>query len=240
MKAYGGSWEPRSMASLRHAVEVGQQALAVARGRFQEGAGGHQLVLDDVPQPPPAPRPGRREVRLPLVLWQSLDAAAQLARLDVHRRGDVGARHLGQQTRDVLPPRRVAGAARPVAVENHVAAHAELAGLLEPHAHHRAQQVGLAEDQGVDLRRQRIGLRRHEHPRAGGAHLVLVDEDLREPAMVEQLVDRLRLLLRQHVEVAVVVVPDVDVVEPGHRPGFVRRSQVLAGTSRPPSPGRPG
>ena len=52
----------------------------------------------------------------------------------------------------------------------------ELARLLESARHVGAQQVGLAKDQRVDFRCQRVGLRRHEHARAGAPHLVLVKE----------------------------------------------------------------
>ena len=56
---------------------------------------------------------------------------------------------------------------------------------------------------------------------------MLVEKDLGEPAVVEHLIDDLRLLLGEHVEVAVVVVAHIVVVEPGHAAALVLGAQVL-------------
>ena len=55
--------------------------------------------------------------------------------------------------------------------------------------------------------------RRREQHRASRPGLVVVVDDLREPLPIENPVDVLRLRLVRHVEVAVVVVPDVLLVE---------------------------
>ena len=61
----------------------------------------------------------------------------------------------------------------------------------------------------------------------GLSHLVLVEPDLRQPLVVDRARDGLRLLLREHEPVAVVVVADVVVVEPRHAPALVARAEVL-------------
>ena len=61
----------------------------------------------------------------------------------------------------------------------------------------------------------------------GRSHLVLVEPHLREPVVVDGAGDGLRLLLRQHEPVAVVVVADVVVVEPRHPAALVPRAEVL-------------
>ena len=48
-----------------------------------------------------------------------------------------------------------------------------------------ADEVHLAPDQRMDVGVDRIGERRDEHARAVRAHLVLVDEDLRKPLVVD-------------------------------------------------------
>ena len=82
--------------------------------------------------------------------------------------------------------------------------------------------------QRMDVGVHRLGVRRHEDARRGLAHLVLVEPDLREPLAVDRARHRARLLLREHEPVAVVVVADVVVVEPGHPAALVARAHVLA------------
>ena len=174
---------------------------------------------------PPVPRRG--EVGSPAVLGEALAAAAKLAGIDVDGGRDAGAGDLGEEPGDVLPPGGVAGAAGPVAVEDHVVADTGLVVLLEPARHVGADAVGHAEDQRVDLGVEGVGLGRDEHPRSGGAHLVLVEKDLREPAVVEHVVDDLGFLLGQGVEIAVVVVADIVVVEPRHLAALVLGAEPL-------------
>ena len=52
-----------------------------------------------------------------------------------------------------------------------------------------ADEVRLAPDQRMDVGIDRIGERRDEHARAVGAHLVLVDPDLRIPLVVDGVAD---------------------------------------------------
>lgn len=151
----------------------------------------------------------------------------QLAGLDVDGGGDAGAGDFGEQADDVFPPGGVAGAAGPIAVVDHVVADAGFAGFLQAHGHVGAEQVGQAEDHGIHFEVKRIGLRRDEHARAGATHLVLVKEHLREPLVVEDVVHHLSFLLGEHVEVAVVIVANVVVVEPGHAAAFEFGSEVL-------------
>ena len=80
----------------------------------------------------------------------------------------------------------------------------------------------------MDVGIERIGERRDEHARALGAHLVLVDEELRVPLVVDGAAQGPRLGLREHVPVAVVVVADVVVVEPRQPAALVLRADVLA------------
>ena len=208
-------------------VEIAQNVFAVKRAGLEQAARANEFIVDDVAQAPPAARPRRGEVGAASVLRQPLSASPQLSRLDIDRCGDADSRNFCEQADDILPPCRVARAAGPVSVVNHVVADAGLAGFFQPQGHPRAQQVGDAENHGLDVERQRVGLRRHEHARPGRAHLVLVEKDLREPAVVEDVVDDLRLHLCKHVVVAVVVVADVVVVEPGEAAALILGASVL-------------
>ena len=111
---------------------------------------------------------------------------------------------------------------------------------LEAIEHRAADQVDAAHHLRVDVGVERVGKRRHEHPRRRPSRLVLVVHDLRQPVLVQQRVDDAGLGLRLHVGVAVVVVADVLLVEPRHRAVLVRRAARACGTSRRPGSCRPG
>ena len=147
--------------------------------------------------------------------------------LDAHGRGQARGRDLRQEARDVLPVPGGARAARPVPVVLIGVDDAALALLLQAQRHRGPDEVHLAPDQGMDVGVDGIGVGRREDARAGRAHLVLVQPDLREPLVVDGAVEGLRLLLREHEPVAVVVVPDVVVVDPGHPAALVRGAEVL-------------
>ena len=89
------------------------------------------------------------------------------------------------------------------------------------------QQTGVAVDQGIHIRIDRVHGRHDENARPGTSHLVRVQPHLRQPVPVKDSADELGLLLREHVRVPVVVMTDILVVEPGHRSIFVRRAEGL-------------
>ena len=207
---------------------IAQQVLAPVRRRLQQRVGGDALVVHDVAHPPRAALPRMRMIDRGLVFDQSLRAALQLARLHLDGRSDLRRRRLQQQSGDVLPPAGVARAAEPVRVERVAVDHPRLLVLLQAEGHVGADQIGLAPDQRVHVGIDGIGERRDEHARAGGAHLVLVDEHLRVPLVVHGAGQVLGLDLREHEPVAVVVVADVVVIQPRQPPPLVLRAEVLA------------
>jgi hypothetical protein len=89
--------------------------------------------------------------------------------------------------------------------------------------HCAADLVEHRDDQRIDVVVEWIAERWSEHDRSRGRGLVMVVHDLREPGAEHDAVHRLRFLLRCEEGVAIVVVPDVFVVEP----------RQLVGTARP-------
>ena len=188
-----------------HHVDVVEQRLAVALREVEHRVVSGDRVVDRLAEVPRLRGDGRREV-----------AAGQLPignEVDLHGRGVadglgeqpdlvVEVRHRAQAA---VPPRGVVGA-RP-------RGDAGLALLVEPRVHGRAHLVEHVHDQRVVHVVERIAEGRREHHRAGGPRLVVVVDDLREPLAVEHAADVLGLRLVHHVEVAVVVVPDVLLVE---------------------------
>jgi hypothetical protein len=73
-----------------------------------------------------------------------------------------------------------------------------------------------------------IGEGRDEHARPLGAHLVLVDEDLRIPLVIDGAIEGAGLELGEHVPVAIVVVAGVVMVEPGQASAVVLGAGVFA------------
>ena len=92
-----------------------------------------------------------------------------------------------------------------------------MAIALQLEAHRAAEQRRRAPDQRIVVGIDRVGVGRHEEPRAVALHLVHRQEDLRMPLRVEE--PRQVAVLRQvhHERVAVDVVAGVLVIQPRHR-----------------------
>ena len=206
---------------------VAQEIAAIGRDRLQQRVRDDQLVVHDVAQPPPPPGPRVGEVGLGPVFDEPLGAAGELARLDAHGRGHPRGRHFREEAGDVLPVPRRARPPGPVAVVLIGVDDAALALLLQAERHGGPDEVHLAPDQRMDVGIDGVGVGRGEDAGAGRAHLVLVQPDLGKPLVVDRARQGLRLLLREHEPVAVVVVPDVVVVDPGHPRALVGGAEVL-------------
>ena len=170
--------------------------------------------------PPPPPRPAPRPP----------PAARLLARhraLLIDRRGDARARDLGEEAYLVVPPAAPRHRPLPVVGVGRVVDDAFLAGGLEGGSLGLPEDAVPAVDERVHVRVDRIGGRHDEDARGIAAHLVLVEPHRREPVAPQQARRVLALLLREHVHVAVVVVPDVGVVEIRDAARLERRPEVL-------------
>ena len=198
-----------------HLVEVEEQVFFVQGGRFDHALRKDELVIDEVPQPPPAAGPGIDKVHA-LVEEARLD----LVRLDVDGAGDADRGRLAEDAEDVVEPGGVVAGADPPGRVGAAVDDAAHAVFLQVVAHLGADEVDAAPDRGLDIRQRRVHEGRHEETRAVGALLVLVDVDLRQPVVVEDLGHGPRFGQVEHVPVAVVVVAGVMVIEPGHIPAF--------------------
>jgi hypothetical protein len=79
----------------------------------------------------------------------------------------------------------------------------------------------------IDVSLDRIDVGREEDSCAGRAHLVDVVHDVRPPDVVRVLYGELRLLLRERIPVPVVVMADVELVQPWRRRALIGRPHVL-------------
>ena len=93
--------------------------------------------------------------------------------------------------------------------------------------HRTAQQLRRAPHQRIDVRIDGVVLRRDHDARAVASHLMRVFINLREPVLIHDLRPVLRLDLRQHVPVAIVVVTDIRAVQLRRTRAFVRRARRL-------------
>ena len=189
-----------------HAPDIEQHGLTVARGVVEDRLVGGHRVVDRLLEMPFLER--LEHIRLV--------GEAQHARRDErngHRRRIAdglrqNADHVvevGHGAKAAVPPGRVR---RQRAVDD---------TRLVLHFHARvdrgADHVDASDDRLVEVVVGRITERRGEHHRASGAGLVVVVHDLREPGQVHPLVHVGGFVLVRDVEVAIVVVPDVLLVE---------------------------
>jgi len=91
-----------------------------------------------------------------------------------------------------------------------------------------ADEIDPGDNCGIEIRVHGILERRHEQTHAVRAHLMHVVDDLRKPFLVQHAGDEPCLDLRQHEPVAIVVMADVLVIEPGQGPALVPRPLVAA------------
>ena len=196
--------------------------------RLQNGVGGNALVIHDVAQTPRAPGPRIGEIGGLHVVNEALAATRKFRCGQRDWSCNSRGGRLGEQSEDVLELWRAFGRTRPILVIDVAIHNAGLVALFQPPGHGRSDDVDAAPHQRTDRVRDRVSIWRHKKPRANGTHLVFVEPYLRKPLVVGGVRHRPRLFLREHVPVAVVVVPDVSVVEPRHTSAFVLRADVLA------------
>ena len=192
-----------------------------------QAARGGQVVVDDVAELPVAARPRVGKRRRRLVIGKAA-AAGELIGRDRDRRGDANARRFGEQRDRVVAERRRVLVAGPVVVVERVLQHAGAPVLLERERHGVAQQAGRAPDQRVVVAIDRIGVGRHEEARPARPHLVHRQEHLRMPAPIEEVRDAAALGQVHHERIAVDVVADVLVVQPGKVGAFELGALPLA------------
>ena len=140
----------------------------------------------------------------------------------------LSASHLGQQRHHVVPPGVGAVCALPEAAVQLAPDDPRLVGLVQLGGHGLTQDVDLTPHQWADVRVGRVLERRHEDTGVVIAHLVHVEIDLGQPVPIEDPVEMLRFHLRQHVAVAVVVMPGVRVIQLRQPGPLVRCPQVAA------------
>ena len=202
---------------------VPEHDLPVAGRDLEWGEGGDDLPVHDVAHVPPAARPGVREGGLRFVL-RELPGAPQLVRMDVERGGEAGAGGLGEHPGDVVEGGDpVEPEVSPAGIDGGV--HRPLEALfLHAVGHVGAVPGHLPPDERVRARADGLGVGRQVDAGGVGPHLVVVNEPLGDPVAEQQRGHVLRLDRVLHEGVAVVVVPDVVVVEPRLLRRFVFRT----------------
>ena len=163
------------------------EVVAIAGGQRKERHIGDFLILDRIAQPPPAPRPRIGKIDRGRILRKAPPAAAQVAIVLKDRRGQLGARGLGQNADDVVPIRRGAVPALPPVIEDGLEHHAGLTALLQLGRHMPADDQQRLVDERIDVGVDRVEERRHEESRPAIAHLMHVVQNRRMPLVIQQL-----------------------------------------------------
>ena len=190
---------------LAHPVDVEQEVLTVPGGDIEHRPVGGQGIVDRLAEVPPLRLDRSVQVRV-----RKLPVGKERNR---HRRRVPD--RLGQQSDHVVkvhgrpkapvPPGRVTRAL--------AARDARFPLRRKAAVHGGADEIELRRNERVVVVVERIAKWRREHHRAGGSGLVMVVHDLREPLVVEHAIHVRALGLTRHVEVAIVVVPDVFLVQ---------------------------
>ena len=199
-----------------HLPDVEQEDLAITRHHVEHRAVRRHRIVDGLTELPRARRHRERQI-----------GAGNLTIRDernLHRRR--AANRLRQQANHVvevdrraqatIPPGGVAGA------KTHH--HAPLLFLHKTIVHRTTDDIEAGANQRMDIEVHRVAEWRREHHGAGRTRLVMVVHHLRIPLRVQHTVHVLGLGLRREIEIAVVVVPDVLLVQ--------SRNVVVAATTR--------
>ena len=205
-------------------ITIPEQILPISHGVFEHRHRSGEHVVHRVLEPPPTPRPRTRVERLGA---QGAILGGEVAqRVEVRCRVAVE-RRLGPEGGDVLEHRQVVHVARVPGVE--AGAHMRGAGFpfgLELLGDQHPDGVHLARHQRVHPQADRLGEGGQPDPSREGRRLMVYVDDLRLP-LPPRACDHARLDHVQHIAVAVVVVPDVLLVELVQRAHLVRGANVL-------------
>ncbi len=214
-----------------HPPDVVEEVVFQSRRQVERRTRGRDHVFDGLAQRPASAQPrvgvvDARDLRRQVLVPLAEGLGHLLRRVTVRCRVAVEG-GLGEEAGHVVKIGPAPHAAVPPDVVQHVTAVAGLFLLVEALPHRLPDLVDRAHDQRVE-----IGVHGVLHGRAPDAarkraRLVVVVDHLRVPHLVELSGHRLRLDLREHRPVAVVVVADVVVIQLRRRRRLEGRAEVL-------------
>ena len=189
-----------------HLVDVEEERLAITRRHVQHRPVRRQLVGDGLREVPLLRLNRHRQISLRQELVRHQGNFDRRGIADRFREKADHVVEIDGRPEPAVPPGGIARAAP------HRRARLPLGD--EPRMHRRSDQVELHRDERIVVVVERVAERRSEDHRPDRPRLVMVVHDLRIPGPEQNAVHRLRLGLRCHVGVTVVVVTGVLVVEP--------------------------
>ena len=200
-----------------HEVVVEEVLFLELRAHVRHGLRGGHHVVHGVAQVPAAAEPRVVVVRRRRLRGQVPGARAERVRnlvlVVAAGRRVPRARRLRQEPEHVVIVGSASHRPVPPQVEDDAAVDARLPLLVEAPPHRMSHLVQGTHDERIEVRVHGVLEGRHPDPPGEGARLMLIIDDLREPVVIELPRHRLRLDLRQHVPVAIVVVPDIVMIE---------------------------
>ena len=195
-----------------HLPDVEQQSLAIARSIVDDRAVQRPLIVERILQMPVA-RADRHHLVAARQLgrWHQRDLRRGRPADDLGQQADAVVEIGDRPFHAIVPGRIGRRAAR---------ARTGLAFRNQARMHGEADFVELRHDDRVIVEIERIAERRHEHHHALRPGLMLVIDDLRIPLAEQHPIDILGLGHRRHEAVAVIIVPDIFLVEARQRRHF--------------------
>ncbi len=207
-------------------IEIAEQIGPMNGSLIETAFERDELVIDDIAQTPRPALPRLQIIPTALAWIVSGRDALDLIGLHNERCRNRRAGGLAQNAQaamiGLIVTRR-----RPEIVQR-VNRDSLFAGRGQIDRHGRADRIALLGDDGVDIRINRVHPRRYKHTRGVGALLMHVVDDLRMPDIVQLRYGEPRFRLREDVPVAIVVVPDILLIQLRRRRAFVRRAQGFA------------
>ena len=210
--------------SSRRLEAVEEDVVFVLRRHIEHRNRSGQHVVDGVLDTPPTARPRARIKRLGPKF--ALASRKVVDRIEVRRGVAVQAR-LGQERRDVVEIIGVVQKSWIPVVEAAPHVHGTLLStLLERLSHRHPDQIDRAPHEWMHVRADGLRERRNPDARGERRRLVVVVDDLRFPVSIYAR-HHPRLDLIDHISVAVVVVPDVLLIQERRARDLERCAQVL-------------
>ncbi len=204
--------------------EIAHPAVAPDGGGVERGPGGDRVVVDDVAQRPVAASPRQRVVPCRDFRIES----PPLGQLGFGEHDRCRDSHAGRLRQDADPAVVVlVGARGGIGVEDDVGRHAGLAGRRQIGSHRLAHQRHLGAEDRVDIRVVGVDERRQHVACAIRHHLVLVEDDVWVPDVMDLLDCQPRLGLGKHEPVAVIIVTRIGMVERRRLGTLVRSAERL-------------
>ena len=170
-----------------HSIEITFQLRFPAGDELEHAEGERFFVVDYITEAPPATIPRIGIIALRDIAGESGSESAETSFREIERGGDSCACHLGENSDHVVPERSLRHRSLEIGVEPRACDDAAESFRGHVREYVVADLIDDCREERMGVRVDGIGIGRNEKSRAGRAHLMLVENDFREPLMVKNI-----------------------------------------------------